>query len=741
MTRISWIIIGLAYILGLLSTSLLTDAASGLALKQIAVLAGINIGLAIVGAIALRKIQARIWIVAAVVALLAAVYFQVRIPQPQDNDISYQTTQSDRPLVEVTGKVLTEPRLNSSQRLKFWLQATSMNNGESVSGKVYATLPLLQGTGIYPGQELDLTGFLYLPQSANNPRAFDFKQYLARQGIFAGIQGTEASFQSKPQSWGWSQLRQRIVRSHLQGLGSPVGQLVSSMVLGRKAVDLPFEIRDRFIAAGLAHVLAASGFHVSLLLGIVLKLTTRIAAKPRFTIGMGTLMIYLGLTGIQASVLRACLMGFAVLLALTLETKVRPLGSLLLAAAAILLFNPLLIDDLGFRLSFLATFGLIATLPKLQQQLDWLPTTIATIVAIPLAASVWVLPLLCYEFNTLATYSILTNILCTPLITIVSLGGMISGIIALILPPLGSAISSLLFYPATWLIEITKFFTSLPGSTWAVGQIPLGIVLAIYGLFILVWLNQWWQKRWWLGLVLPVILIVTITIHNGFQVQVTVLGTRQAPVIVLQDRGQAILINSGKNKQAKYRVLPFLAQQGINRLDYGLAYDRSNNSAAEWSTIIERVGVGKIFTSESDKVPLTKKTYTGTLPKITTKSLDITMDRDLNLFNIAIADYHWLILNPANNTNQEDLAAKIENYIQQENLAGQHLTIVFSQTIAPIWLELLQPELAIAPNSKITPAIKQILREKQIEFHDPVTEGMIRWTPQQGLRHTEQVLN
>ncbi|MEL6578993.1 MAG: ComEC/Rec2 family competence protein, partial [Cyanobacteria bacterium J06621_12] len=184
MTRISWIIIGLAYIFGLLSTSLVTHSAPGLTLKQVAILTGINMGVGAVVAIAFRKIPARIWLAAAVVALLATVYLQLRIPQPKYNDISYQITQSDRSLVEVTGKVLTEPRLNNSQRLKFWLQATSISNGESVSGKVYVTLPLLQGTGIYPGQKINLTGLLYLPQSASNPSGFDFKQYLARQGIF-----------------------------------------------------------------------------------------------------------------------------------------------------------------------------------------------------------------------------------------------------------------------------------------------------------------------------------------------------------------------------------------------------------------------------------------------------------------------------------------------------------------------------------------------------------------------------
>ena len=314
MTRNNWIVVGLAYIVGLWSTSIVSYPIADLDRGHLWLLLLVLLGLT-TSATKLKQGKIRTGISTVIVAIVAVVYLQIRTPQPQYNDLSYQVVKGDRQLVELTGKVLTEPRLNDRHLLKFLLQARAIGNGESVSGKVYTTLPLLQGTGIYPGQELSLTGYLYLPQPANNSYGFDFQQYLARQGVFAGIQGITASFEPIVPQWSWSRLRLRIIRTHLQGLGSPRGQLVSSMILGRRAVDLPGDIRDRFIVSGLAHVLAASGFHVSLLLGIILKLTMRMAAKPRLVIGLGTLIVYLGLTGMQASVMRACLMGAAALLA------------------------------------------------------------------------------------------------------------------------------------------------------------------------------------------------------------------------------------------------------------------------------------------------------------------------------------------------------------------------------------------------------------------------------------------
>ncbi len=728
MTRTDWIILCLAYIVGLLSTNLIALGASGFTQQFWWLSAGL-VGLGCLTAIATaifklnQQINPQICLGAGIVAVLAVLYFQLRIPLPQTNDLSYQVTASSSEVVTVTGKVLAEPRLNDSQRLKFWLETTAINKFrhnsadkfEKVSGKLYATLPLLQGTGIYPGQELNVTGLLYLPQAAQNSGGFDFKQYLARQGIFAGIQGTEVTFVSQTEpAWGWWQLRQRIVRSQLQGLGSPKGQLVSSMVLGSKAVDLPVDIRDRFIEAGLAHVLAASGFQVSLLLGLVLKLSDRLGAKPRLMLGIGTLIAYLSLTGIQSSVLRACLMGLAVLIAMAMDTKVKPLGSLLLVATLILLFDPLLINDLGFQLSFLATFGLIVTVPELQAKLDWLPPTVATVVAVPLAASIWVLPLLCYMFNIVATYSIMVNILCTPLIMVISLGGMFSAIAALILPIVGSAIAWLLIYPTGLLISTINFFTSLPGSSWAIGQISFGVLLIIYGLLILIWLNQNWSKYWrFVLLFILAIIIIPIGYKHFNLTQITVLPTSSQPVILIQDRGKVVLVNSDTPATFKYTVLPFLNQQGINHLDYYVNLNQAKQ--LDWKQISDRFSIKNIIPPS----------------EIKTNTLKISLDSQLSVLKIETAAETWLILGQTKINNLQ-----IQKYIQRSNLSQKPITLV-SLSVPSGWLQLNpQNIVSFAQLTKIT--------QQNIEgakFYNLQQHGTVTWNPHRKLHQTSSLNN
>jgi competence protein ComEC len=514
MDRHSWTVICLAYVIGLLS-ALGADflELNAIALVIIASCLG-AIAVYSIGYFSHRRFNKIIYAIAVVVSILAGLYWHMRIPQPLADDISHQVLKEKNPPVIVKGIIITEPKLTASHKIQFEFKTEQItqdrNYFQSVSGKLYATLPLLQGTGLYLGENLKLKGILYRPPENNYPGEFNFRAYLARRGIFAGIKGKETILlgDREGQKWGWWKLRRRIVKAHLQTLGSPVGQLVSSMVIGSKAVDLPTDIKDSFIKTGLAHALAASGFQVSLLLGIVLRLTTRLAARSQFAVGLGVLLVYLGLTGLQPSIVRATLMGISLLIASVTDSKVQSLGSLLLVATIILLFNPLWVGDVGFQLSFLATFGLIVTLPSLQAKLEWLPTAIATLVAIPVAASIWVLPLLSYIFHTIAVYSVPANILTTPLITVITLVGTISSVLALIMPALGGAIALLLFYPTTVLIQFVEFVANLPGSTIRVGNMSLIWLVVIYGFLCSVLLSKWWQNRWWLALILIVAMTV-----------------------------------------------------------------------------------------------------------------------------------------------------------------------------------------------------------------------------------------
>ncbi len=717
MNRYSWIIICLAYIIGLLTTSLFYFTNANFSLLVVLKIGLLLFLLGIVAKFIVRdKIDRQIWLSAILIAIFAVIYFSWRIPQPSQNDISNFALENSQ-IVTVRGRVLTEPRLNSSNKIKLWLQAKEVAQRDSqafktVTGKLYVTLPLLEGNNIYPRQFVSIEGNLYRPQAATNPTQFDFQKYLREQGTFAGLTGYKIIAQSEI-PWGWYRLRKRIIRAQVKGLGSPLGQLVSSMVLGRKAVDLPEDIRDLFIKSGLAHVLAASGFHVSLLLGITLKLTNSLNEKKQAIIGVVTLLIYLCLTGFSPSVIRAVIMGFALIIAIAAKAKVRPLGSLLLAATLILLINPLWIWDLSFQLSFLATLGLIVTLPNLESKLDWLPSNIANAIAIPVAASIWVLPLLSYVFNTVATYSIIVNLIATPLIAVISLGGMLSSGVALIMPNLGSNLAWLLKYPTLLLITITKFFTSLPNNTWAIGTIPLWLLLLIYSLVGLICFNKKAQKKWWLLLIGVFLIVVYLRFQQFNLVRVTILDNDDRPAIVIQDRGQVILVNNSDSKIVRYTIVPFLASQGINQIDYlivlGQQQLRSNLSILKSQIAIKRLAIYDESNLNSLSIP-TKITQEFN-PTITTNSLTINKV-DNHTLQLKINNEQWLLTDRLS--------------LETTQLTKYHVLLWLGKELEAEAIEAFSG-IAIANNWQET------ILDKSLQLYATDRHGTIIWQPQTGF--------
>ena len=440
----------------------------------------------------------RQWLMAAIISLVGAIYCLWRIPQPAVDDVSQYAPGR----YSAYGEVISLPQINRSGKGKFWLKTHSIQNRgkdidfvsrQPVSGKLYVTAPLNTTQNLYPGQTVKVTGQLYEPSAASTPDEFDFKAYLAKQGSFAGLSANYIdglSTTDHPPAGLW-QIRQRIVNAQGRWLRDK-GKLISAMVLGRRAVDLPYELRDAFIEAGLAHTLAASGFHVALVLGLVLTLLNWQPARAQAIGGSIALLIYVGLTGLQPSVMRATVMGLGAMLGLALERKVKPLGCLGLAAFLLLIWNPRWVWDIGFQLSVTATLGLMVMATALAKRLDWMPGAIATLLSVPIAAYIWTLPLQLYHFGIVPSYSIVLNRLATPLVTVVSLGGFISAMVSVIWPLAGGAIAWLLAIPVQLLINLVNLFNQLPGNQLTVGNVSVWFVVLAYVLYgtITVWLAR-----------------------------------------------------------------------------------------------------------------------------------------------------------------------------------------------------------------------------------------------------------
>lgn len=769
-----------------------------------------------------------VWAVAGLVAFLASVYFQVRSPQPAINDISKLIPaggNTQEVAVTVRGRVVSTPRLTRSGRSQFWLDTnlvSEINGSEGgvvvnreVSGKLYVTLPLLQATGLYADNTIAVVGSLYKPQPPSNPGAFDFRAYLAREGAFVGLKGRQIDWKrekaiadvnrvnsqtaaflepSGMQPSKIQAMRQRIVRSQLSQLNVPEGPLISAIALGKQAVDLPYNIRDYFVQAGLAHAIAASGTQVSMVLALVLALTRRFSKQLQFGFGVGALFLLVGLTGFEASICRAALMGFGTLFALLLSREVKPLGLLLIAATILLLVNPLWIWDLGFQLSFLATLGLVVTAPPLMAKLDWMPPAIASIVVVPIAASVWVLPLLLYVFSVVSPYSILVNIIAAPLLWILSIGGMVSALAGLIFPPAGSVLAQVLDYPAKGLIAIAQYFSQLPGNSVAVGQVSVFQLIALYSLICWVWMggsaatdvtdvkdrrrkeekrrkpeavrgkNQEkgrekkgksrviWLPSFSSTWILPLAIVAGIGIivlpawHSQASLfQVTLLATSNEPVFVIQERGKVALINSGDENTVRFTVLPFLQQQGVNSVNFAIATHGHLGLSGGWGKLLERLPIKTFYDNNAPKqihrasnqeFMTAVQSHQGVyFPLETNSTINLGSTR-LQFVNGEIPVVELLVGDRTWLLLGEMTPEAQKKLAATGTLKPAQVLWWSGKTLTAELLGAVGPQVAIASADEIDPETAALLRQSKTQIFWTGRDGALQWTPAGGFKTT-----
>ena len=709
----------------------------------------------ILGAIPVVFALPRIWkkspnwqflLAAAAIALCATFYLELRIPKPANNDISkYIHTTAERGTTQFTivqGIVDSYPHITRNNNSQFWLKATQLNEiqgdrlrpaevSRSVGGQVYVTVPLQSGTGLQPGVEVSITGTLYLPQAAANPGGFSFRDYLSQSGGFAGMRGVQLRVpdESQTQKWSWGKLRQRIATAQVKWLDIPTGPLVTAMVLGSDAVDLPFDLHDRFVRVGLAHALAASGFQVSLILNALISLTRkRLSVVGQFNLGTIALLIFLGLTGLQPAVVRSVVMGMAVLIGLRSKRKINPLSSLFIAGTLLLIINPLWVWDIGFQLSFLATLGLIVTVEPLQKKLDWLPPTIADLITVPLAASIWTLPIQLYVFKVFPLYSLPANILTSPLITIISIGGTVAALIGSILPIAGSAISWLLYLPTQILIGIVNFFNYFPGASFAVGQISIWQLLALYGLILGVWampkLQQNWKVLTSIGCLL---VIIPLAILKANELQITALASNDRQILAIQDRGHTTLINTGNESNARFIVMPFLQQQAINHIDNAIEFNHDRSELSSWKTLTQTIPIKNFYSIGGGSIDTSTIKFEP-LPLGIIKKFDRIEINNIQaspaIFQIDIpeAKQKWMVIGNARVEGSQPT-------IDAEKLTPVQTLYWYGGKLTERAIVKMSPKVAIAATTNPDAETVQLLEQHHINVYYTGRDGAIQWTP------------
>jgi len=201
-------------------------------------------------------------------------------------------------------------------------------------------------------------------------------------------------------------------------LPEPYSGFVEGLILGKKnAMDK--NILENFNATGLTHIVAVSGYNISILIAFCSKSFGFLGRKWNFFVMIFFILLFVCLTGFSASCIRAAMMGIVSYYAMFSGRQYMPFIGLIFSAFLMNLFLPTLIfEDIGFQLSFGATFGIVYFYPIMENFLKFIPDFCGfrSAFLMTISAQILTMPVILINFGNFSAISPIANIFVLPLI-------------------------------------------------------------------------------------------------------------------------------------------------------------------------------------------------------------------------------------------------------------------------------------------------------------------------------------
>lgn len=444
------------------------------------------------------------------------------------------------------------------------------------------------------GNQLQVSGVCSAFGVPRNPGEFHYQLYYRSQKLTYRMFGEKAEITEKTVHW-YKKLLYDFREKTGQLLDEAAGEdggMFRALILGDKR-KLPEETRLQYQKNGIAHLLAVSGLHLSLISMGIYGLCRRFGAGYGMSglVGGGVLISYGILTGASPSVIRALIMSLCGYGAAFLGRTPDLFTSLSLAAFWIFWDSPYYLCQAGVQLSFCALIGIGAS----AEEGDSFFVTISM--------QLVSLPVILFHFFQVPLYGMFLNLVTVPLMGIVAVSGAGAAVFAGLFPEkIGIFVSR---YVAgggrlvlDWYDWCCHFMEKLPGNNLILGRPDFWEIGFYYGILIPVFLmrnrekkgnvGKTWKK--WL-LLLPALLVLLPEKPNGLIV--TFLDVGQGDGICLETKEHVVLIDCGSSDQKKlgeYRLEPFLKSRGISAVDYGIIThgDQDHISGILW--LLEQKG-------------------------------------------------------------------------------------------------------------------------------------------------------
>lgn len=425
------------------------------------------------------------------------------------------------------------------------------------------------------GQIIRIQGSVYSFSKSGNWGQFNEFQYYQQQGIQYKALADDVSVinQSYKKLREYlRQLRIRLVRSLNSCCGGRDAGILAAMIAGEKG-GMEEEIKKLYQENGIAHVLAISGLHISLLgAGLFYLLRKYIMPMQPAAVVSGILLILYGVfTGFSVSAARAVIMMLCMLGARLCGRRYDALCALALSAWLQLLFRPLALFQTGFILSYGTVFGILIFGRVFTEH--WQDRKVYVVFAGSLGVQLITMPILLATYYELPLYSLFANVILLPFLGMLLCSGLAGGMIALYSAAVGRFCLGIAHYILFFYESVCYFLKRLPCHTLILGR-PSDLQIFLYYLFMGVWLliqQSHSKRRYYSILVLAVGILCCYPSGKVSGLEMTNLDVGQGDCTCIRTDDKTVLIDGGSSdvdKAGKYRIAPFLKYKGIRTIDY-----------------------------------------------------------------------------------------------------------------------------------------------------------------------------
>ncbi|MFC0512602.1 ComEC/Rec2 family competence protein [Mucilaginibacter angelicae] len=503
-----------------------------------------------------------------------------------NNELNNARHFSKLPAQRLLLRINSEPQLKNGL-IRFTVSVIAGINQKQptpASGTLMITIKDSSALQLTYGDELLIPGKYAPIDPPFNPAEFNYKKYLAHQNIYyqeflyPGQYRIIQSNTGNPFIAKALALRRKMVEKIKRQLHDPNAIAVAStLILGYKA-DLSEDVLQAYSKTGTIHVLSVSGAHVAIiwaLLAFMLRFLNRLkhGRVIKTVIIIPIIWYYAMLTGFSPAVCRAAVMISTVIIGKTYNRYINNLNILAVSAFILLLYNPLLITDVGFQLSYLAVAGLVVLQPVVYAWFTfdnkwadkiWLPCSVS------IAAQVITFPLSAFYFHQFPVYFLFSNLF----IGIPTAVIIYSGIFYLVLPPIPYVSAGL-----AWILEKTILLMNhvlawvehLPFASINKIWLTTTEYLLLYAIIICVFYFLYDRKAWLLrtGIVLIFLLAASISIkrYRSYTTNsIAFFNLRKNTGIVFKNGDHAVVLSNlaDTDKNYNYSIKPYLDSCKIN---------------------------------------------------------------------------------------------------------------------------------------------------------------------------------